>query len=221
MGTGAWFSEGIFPPTFLKAVNSPDANLNGPELVFVRLITGISAAAGRSNLQHIAQAANKVFAADPNAAGNNVAVIGVQRPAQIVNYRTIGSTPIILATGIALGAVIALAITLIASVRHRRRDLAVLKVLGFTPRQLSAVVAWQSTVAALVGIVVGVPCGIVLGRQLWSAFARDINAVPDATVPVVSVILVALGALIFANVVAAIPGRIAARTPTAMVLRVE
>lgn len=221
MGTGAWFSEGVFPPTFLKAVNNPDANLNGPELVFVRLIAGVSATAGRSNLQHIAQLANKLFAADPNAAGNSVAVIGVERPAQIVNYRTIGSTPIILAVGIALGAVIALAITLIASVRHRRPDLAVLKVLGFTPRQLSAVVAWQSTVAALVGIIVGVPGGIILGRQLWTAFARDINAVPDATVPVVSVVLVALGALIFANVVAAIPGRIAARTPTALVLRVE
>jgi hypothetical protein len=34
-------------------------------------------------------------------------------------------------------------------------------------------------------------------------------------------VLVALGSLVFANLVAAIPGRIAARTPTAMVLRVE
>jgi ABC-type antimicrobial peptide transport system permease subunit len=221
MGTGALFSEGIFPPTFQRAVNSRDPIFNGPELVFVRLRSGVSAATGRVNLEHIVKAADKVFAADPNADGDTVAVIGVQRPAQIVNYRTIGSTPIILAVGIAVGAIVALAITLIASVRHRRRDLAVLKVLGFTPRQLSALVAWQSTVAALIGIIVGVPCGIILGRQLWTAFARGINAVPDATVPVVSVILVAIGALIFANVIAAIPGRLAARTPTALVLRAE
>jgi hypothetical protein len=32
---------------------------------------------------------------------------------------------------------------------------------------------------------------------------------------------VALGALVFANLVAALPGRIAARTPTALVLRTE
>lgn len=221
MGTGALFSAGIFPPTFQRAVNSRDPILNGPELVFVRLRSGVSAATGRVNLEHIAKAADKVFAADPNADGDTVAVIGVQRPAQIVNYRTIGSTPIILAVGIAVGAIVALAITLIASVRHRRRDLAVLKVLGFTPRQLSALVAWQSTVAALVGIIVGVPCGIILGRQLWTAFARGINAVPDSTIPVVSVILVAIGALIFANLIAAIPGRLAARTPTALVLRAE
>jgi hypothetical protein len=221
MGTGALFSEGIFPPTFLKAVNSPDSNLNGPELVFVRLRDGVSAGAGRVNLEHIAQAADKLFAADPDAEGDTVAVIGVQRPAQIVNYRTIGSTPIILAVGIAGGAIVALGITLIASVRHRRRDLAVLKVLGFTPRQLSAVVAWQSTVAAFVGVIVGVPCGIILGRQLWIAFARGINAVPDASVPVVPVILVGIGALLFANAIAAVPGRLAARTPTALVLRAE
>jgi hypothetical protein len=221
MGTGALFSEGIFPPAFQKAVGSPDPNLNGPELVFVRLRNGVSPTAGRANLQHIANVANKVFAADPDAIDNRVAVIGVERPAQIVNYRSIGSTPVILAVGLAAGAVVALGLTLTASVRHRRRDLALLKALGFTPRQLAAVIAWQSTVAAVVGLIVGVPLGIVIGRQLWTVFARNINAVPDPTVPVLSVVLVALGALVFANVVAAIPGRIAARTPTAMVLRAE
>jgi ABC-type lipoprotein release transport system permease subunit len=40
-------------------------------------------------------------------------------------------------------------------------------------------------------------------------------------VPVTEVVLVALGALVLANVVAAIPGRIAARTSTALVLRAQ
>jgi divalent metal cation (Fe/Co/Zn/Cd) transporter len=73
----------------------------------------------------------------------------------------------------------------------------------------------------VVGVIVGVPLGIIMGRELWTVFARNINAVPDPTVPAVTVILVALGALVFANVVATIPGRIAARTPTALVLRAE
>ncbi len=68
---------------------------------------------------------------------------------------------------------------------------------------------------------VGVPVGIEVGRELWTLFARSINAVPDPTVPVLSTILIAVGALIFANVVAALPGRLAARTPTALVLRAE
>jgi Mg/Co/Ni transporter MgtE len=73
----------------------------------------------------------------------------------------------------------------------------------------------------VVGVIVGVPLGIIMGRELWTVFARNINAVPDPTVPAVTVILVALGALVFANVVATIPGLIAARTPTALVLRAE
>ena len=171
---------------------------------------------------HIAQVGSKAIAADPNAAGNDViSVLGVQRPAQIVNYRSIGATPVVLAGGLALGALAALGLTLTVSVRRRRRDLALLRSLGFTQRQLSGAIASQSTVVVCVGIVVGIPLGIVIGRQLWSLFARNINAVPDPTVPVLSVVLVALGALVFANVIAAFPGRIAAGTPTAMALRAE
>jgi hypothetical protein len=221
MGSGALISGAIIPAAFNRVINSPDPILDGPASVFVRLRSGVSAAAGRASLHRIAEAANKVLAADPNASGDNVTVLGVQRPAQIVNYKSIGSTPEALAAGLALGAIVALALTFVASVRHRRRDLALLKALGFTPRQLASVVAWQSTVTAVVGVIVGVPLGIVIGRQLWTVFARNINAVPDPTVPVVSVILVAVGALVFANAVAAIPGRIAARTPTALVLRAE
>jgi len=96
-----------------------------------------------------------------------------------------------------------------------------LKTLGFTRRQLAATVAWQSTIAVAVGTVVGVPLGIVAGRTLWNLFARDIHAVPAPSVPILSIVLIALGALLLANVVAAIPGRIAARTPTALILRSE
>ncbi|MGA3355058.1 MAG: ABC transporter permease [Acidimicrobiales bacterium] len=221
MGTGALVSTGIQPAAFRRAGQSPDPNLNGPELVFVRLRSDVSPVAGRADIQRIANAANKVFAADPHAADDSVSVLGVLRPAQIVNYRSIGSTPIVLAVGLAIGAIIALGLTLAASVRRRRRDLALLKALGFTPRQLAAAVAWQATVASLVGIVVGIPLGIVVGRELWTLFARNINAVPDPTVPVLSVFLVGVGALVFANLVAALPGRSAARTQTGLVLRAE
>jgi len=45
--------------------------------------------------------------------------------------------------------------------------------------------------------------------------------VPVSSVPVVEVVVVAHGALVLANLVAAIPGRMAARLPTALVLRAE
>ena len=132
-----------------------------------------------------------------------------------------GAMPAILAGGLAAGAVAALGLTLVASVRRRRRDFALLKTLGFTRGQLAGAVAWQSSVIAVIGLVIGVPVGIAAGRWLWLAFANQLSAVPDPVVPAASIALAALAALVLANLVAALPGRAAARTPAALLLRAE
>ncbi len=219
MGTGGVLSINV-SPKFVGSTQSTDANLNGPGLVFVRLRNGISAAVGRADMNRITTLSDKVFAADPDATGDTVTVLGVQHPAEIVNYQSTGATPVVLAAGLAGGTIVALALTLIASVRRRRRDLALLKTLGFTSRQLAATIAWQASVIAAIAVVIGVPVGIAVGRQLWTLFAQDINAVPQPTVPA-SLLLVAAGVFILSNLVAAIPARIAARTPAALVLRTE
>jgi ABC-type antimicrobial peptide transport system permease subunit len=148
-------------------------------------------------------------------------VLSVQRPAEIVNYRTMGNTPALLGIGLAAGAVVALGLTLIASVRRRRREFAVLRTLGFTGRQLGSVVAWQSSVAVTIGTIIGIPSGIIFGRFLWNLFAHEIDAIPAPAVPVPSIILIVIGGLLLANIVAALPGRLAAQTPTALLLRAE
>jgi len=125
------------------------------------------------------------------------------------------------AVGLAAGAVAALGLTLAASIRRRRRDLALLKTLDFTRRQLLAAVGWQASVAATVGVVVGVPLGIVSGRWLWTLFAREIFAVPYPSVPVGQIIVVVVGALVLASLVAIPPGLSAARTRTSLLLRAE
>ena len=65
------------------------------------------------------------------------------------------------------------------------------------------------------------PLGIVAGRGLWQLFADQLHVVSDPTVPALTITLIAVGALMLANVVAAIPGRQAARTKTAVLLRAE
>jgi xanthosine utilization system XapX-like protein len=62
---------------------------------------------------------------------------------------------------------------------------------------------------------------IALGRNLWDMFAKELYAVPDPAMPVVAVILVAVGGIVLANLVASIPGQLAARTPAALALRAE
>lgn len=220
MGTGALLTDADLPASFLRATKSPDPTLNGPALVFVRLRTHVSASAGLDNLEGVVAVADKALASDPNAVGATVDVLPVQRPAEIVNYQSTGSTPVVLASGLATGAVVALALALTATVRTRRRDLALLKTLGFTRRQLAGTLTWQASATAVIGIVIGLPLGIAAGRQLWILFARNIGVVPQPSVPL-SVLFVALAALVLANLVASIPGRAAAATPAAIVLRQE
>jgi ABC-type lipoprotein release transport system permease subunit len=223
MGTGAIVSPGLEPKVMEKFLLLPYRTLNGPKMVFVRFRAGVSNAVGLASLKGPDQAGNKALYAVPDGLGkgDSVQPLPVQYPAEIENYRSIGDTPSVLALGLAAGASVALGLTLTASVRRRRRELAMLRALGFTGRQLRATIAWQATVAGVAGVVVGVPLGIVIGRWLWTLFARYINAVPEPTVPALSVIVVSVCALLLVNIVAALPARIAARVSTAQVLRGE
>jgi len=66
-----------------------------------------------------------------------------------------------------------------------------------------------------------VPIGIFLERVLPDLLAREVHAVPAPSVPVLSVVVIALRALVLANVVVVFPGRIAGRTRTALLLRAD
>jgi hypothetical protein len=221
LGIGAIIPILIEPPAFRKYLHSRYEALDGYSMNLVRLRPGVPAKAARQSLDAIARLGTKDLSITPEGGGSEVSLIAVQYPAEIENYRTIGDIPDILALALALGAVVALALTLVASVHRRRRDLALLRTLGFTSRQLIATVAWQASVAGTVGVIVGVPVGIVAGRWLWNLFARSVYVVPEPTVPVLSVVLVSISALVLSNVVAAFPGRSAAHTSTAQVLRGE
>lgn len=187
----------------------------GPNMILVRFKANANPAVARHTLNRIAAELS------PRISQVSVLLVPVQRPAQIVNYQAMGTTPTLLAAALAFGAFCALGLTLTASVRRRRRDLALLKTFGFTHRQLAATVAWQASITAGIGTIIGVPLGIFAGRGLWDLFAREFYAIARPTVPVLTVVLVAVGAMVLANVVAAFPGRIAARTPTAVLLRAE
>ena len=141
MGTGAVVSEGIEPARLEKALAQSDPNDNGPAIDVVRLKPTVSAAAGLASLRRVAEKATRVMNADPKSGGGTYHVLAVQRPAEIINYQSSGATPVIVAVILGASAVAALALTLVAGVRNRRRELALLKTLGYTRRQLASAVA--------------------------------------------------------------------------------
>ncbi len=206
LGTGAIVPFQLLPASVR---NQFDVSPAGPNAIFVRLKAGANARTAKRSLDHIAAQVS-------TPTNYSSAVFGVQRPAEIVNYRSMGSTPFVLGLGLTAGAVSALGLTLVASVRRRRRSMAVLRTLGFTGRQLAFSLAWQSSVSVVVGLVLGVPLGILLGHWLWVLFADEIFVVPSVTVAILPLVVIAASALVLANVVAAIPGRIAARTPSVL-----
>ncbi len=225
LGTGALLATTVVPSSVFTTEYGPE---NGPNAIFVRLRPGTSQLAGLRSLQKIADEYNQLAhsprilaQSGPSALQIQASVLPTQRPAEIVNYRTMGTLPAILSGGLAAGAVAALGLTLVTSVRRRRRDFALLKTLGFTRRQLAAAIAWQSTIIIAIGLIAGVPLGIAAGRWLWLLFAGELSAVPDPVIPAASIALAALAALVLANLVAALPGRSAARTRAALVLRSE
>ena len=211
MGTGALLSSDLIPLVDKNPFNDP---VTGPNAILVRLRGGEARAPARRALERIATATS-------NTSNFGVAAVPVQRPAEIVNYRSLGTTPAVLGGALAVGAASALWLTLVASVRRRRRDMALLKTLGLSRGQLAAAVAWQSSVAAAVGTALGIPLGIAAGRYLWDLFAHTIDAVPAPSVPARPIVLIAVGAMALANLVAALPGRAAARTPAGLALRAE
>ena len=110
---------------------------------------------------------------------------------------------------------------LVTSVRRRRRDLAVLKTLGFTRGQVAATICWQATTFAVVALAIGVPLGVAAGRWAWQPTADTLGVHSGPMVPLAAMAAAAVGAVLAANLVAALPGRAASRLPPATALRSE
>jgi ABC-type antimicrobial peptide transport system permease subunit len=141
--------------------------------------------------------------------------------AQIVNAGQMGSQPVVLAIALAVGVLLSLTTTILAAAWRRRRELAVLKALGLTRRQLRIIVTVQTLILLLIAVVVGIPVGIAAGHLLWDNFAASLGVVPVVVVPLAALVVGVIALLLVGTALATIPALVAARTPTAVVLRAE
>lgn len=147
--------------------------------------------------------------------------IGIAPPQDVVYLQEVRRLPIALAAFLALLAVSALGHALVLGVRNRRHELAVLRALGFRPRQSAVAIVVQALTIVLVGVAVGLPLGIITGRLLWKVVADSTPLVYVAPLAAVAAITCLPGALGAASALAAVPARRAARLRTTEVLRTE
>ena len=140
-------------------------------------------------------------------------------PTSLVNFGEAVNFPLIFGAMLAVFGAATLAHLLAVSVSRRRREVGLLKVLGFVNRQVVSTVSWQATTLALVGVLVGVPLGLVIGRTVWNAFANNLGVVPVAVVPLVLTAAITLGVLVGANLIAIAPAWVATRSRPSDLLR--
>lgn len=149
------------------------------------------------------------------------AVSGASTPADLVNFGQLQELPVLLGLALGLLALLTIAHLLLTSVRRRRRDLAVLRALGFTGGQVRAAVSWMAVTLAAVAMAVGIPVGLICGRQAWHFFAGQLGISDVTVVPALSFAVLVVAGLALAVAIAVIPGISAARTRPADALRAE
>ncbi len=182
-----------------------------PTNAFLRFPPGADKARARARLQDRLDA----------TLGKGWTVAAPERPTDVVNFGHVQNLPVVLAAVLALLAAATIGHLLVSSVRRRRRDLAVLKSLGFVRRQVMATVGWQATTLVVVALIPGVPLGVAVGRRTWDVLALQLGIAAQPITPVVALLVLVPAALVLANAVAAAPAWSAGRTQAAIVLRSE
>ena len=142
-------------------------------------------------------------------------------PTVLVNFGESVNFPLLFGVALSLFGAATMVHLLLVSVARRRQETGLLKSLGFVRRQVAAAVCWQASTVALVGIVVGAPIGIAVGRVLWRVFATNFGVVPVPVVPLLTLTALAAGVLAAANVLAAVPALAAARSRPGQLSRAE
>ena len=143
------------------------------------------------------------------------------RPTDLLNFGQGGTlTP---AIAVVLSVVVAATLihVLVTATRRRRRDLAIVKTLGLSRRQISATVAWQATVLCAAALLIGVPLGVAAGRAAWTLVAGQAGFPSVPVTPGAALLALMAAVLVFANLVALGPAWFARRTPPARILRSE
>jgi ABC-type antimicrobial peptide transport system permease subunit len=110
---------------------------------------------------------------------------------------------------------------LATAVRRRRRDLALLEVLGASRRSLRSVGVFQALTVAVIALIVGVPLGVVMGRAAWSALADAYGTVAEPVVPLVALAVTATVVVAMALLAGWLPAARALRHRPADILRTE
>jgi ABC-type lipoprotein release transport system permease subunit len=139
----------------------------------------------------------------------------------LANLRRIQSLPWLLAAVVAALAVGAMVHTTLGGIRHAAPQLATLRALGFTRRQLRSSVRWGAMFVAVCAAALGIPIGVIAGRWGWRTLGASVGVATEAPLPVVLGMATTAGLIALAAVSALGPASRAARQDPVAILGEE
>jgi hypothetical protein len=145
----------------------------------------------------------------------------VAPPAAIDNLDELGLLPTALALTVGALGVTAVGHALTTSVSRSRREVASLRALGTTGPQLRRTVVAHGVTVGGIGLVLGVPLGVALGRVAYVDAAEGVGALARPAVPAVALVTLAVVAMLAVLVIAIWPGHRIAHLPPGPSLRDE
>jgi putative ABC transport system permease protein len=182
LGTGAIGRAALFPP------QDPEAT---GQYNYLLLTFGDSGPTG-TQVARLDRMLREFGCTDP------VCVITDMRPEEINGFRGARSVPVAVGVALALLLFATLTHTVLSTMRRRQVDLAVLRALGCTRRQLESTMRWQALMLIGSALVVGIPLGLIANRIAWTAFTDRIGVSPGTITPfallgIAALAVVALG----------------------------
>ena len=228
------FDEGLWlTPAGLEAIMPPDTNDLAPDKsVVVRFPDERHQEQAALQVALTAQAIQSL-PPGPNADTRLIAALGgpssplgsnvmpASIPLELTNLQNVELLPTILGIGLAVLALAALSYVLVVTGRARRRDFAVLRAMGLGVRGSRLVILAQATVIALVGLLVGIPLGLVAARLVWREVSHRVPLVYIAPSSALVITITIPACLVAAVLVAVWPARRVTRERPGAVLRTE
>jgi predicted lysophospholipase L1 biosynthesis ABC-type transport system permease subunit len=142
-------------------------------------------------------------------------------PGQVRNLQQVAHLPLALALFFALLGSATVAQGIFLTTAERRRDLAVLRGLGFTHTQVRGLILVATATIAAAALIVGIPIGIFAGTFGWRVLADALYVAPTVTIPTAAIIAACSGLLSYALVIGIIPGHLTVRQAPAAALHAE
>lgn len=176
----------------------------------VRFGAGVDAAVALEEL-----AASVELGASEGGPGENVGYFARSPRADVEAYTSLTGVPVVLAIELAVLVVATLLHLTLTAARRHRRDVAVLRSVGFTARQVIGAEVVQAITIAGVALLVGIPIGMLFASIAWRQIATQLVVLPRLDIDDGRVLAIVAVTLALASAVGLAVGRRAVRRPPA------